>query len=594
MLPLMSVENLQVQFHSRFTQTTAVDDISFDIHQGETLAVVGESGSGKSVTALSIMGLIKKAGGMVPHGTICFRNQAGKAIDLVGASETEMRSIRGNEIAMIFQEPMTSLNPVFTIRDQIKESLIRHKKCSPAEAEKRILDVMKQVRIPEPEKRLEQFPHQLSGGMRQRVMIAIALVCKPKLLIADEPTTALDVTIQAQILWLLKKLKEETDTTLMFITHDLGVVAQIAERVIVMSEGKIVETGEVNQIFKRPAVKYTRDLLNSVPVLGQNPKYSDPSSELQAKDSILKVNELTVRFPVRSHFWSKNKKDILAVENVSLKIEKGKTLGLVGESGCGKSTVCKAIVGLVQGNAGQIIVDDIAVNMKSWKQSLALRKKVQIVFQDPMAALSPRRSAYFQIAEPLIIHRYGSSSEIRERVEWLINRVGLTSAHLQRYPHEFSGGQRQRLCIARALALNPCLVIADEPVSALDVSVQAKVLDLLEEIQDEFGVSYLFVSHDMAVVERMCQDVAVMHMGRILEYGKREAVFSSPKHPYTQNLLQSVPVPDPDVAFRLPSFYEEGRKTPLVNAKELAITPVVYTQESSNHFVAYDKAVATL
>ena len=592
MQPLLSIRDLGVQFSSQFSVGTAVRSVSFDIQPGETLAVVGESGSGKTVTALSIMGLVRKAGGTISNGSIIFRQEMQSEIDLVTASESVLQSILGNEIAMIFQEPMTSLNPVFTVRDQISEVLITHKKLSLEEAEIQVLEVMRQVLIPEPERRLNQYPHELSGGMRQRVMIAMALVCRPKLLIADEPTTALDVTIQAQILWLLRKLKEETGTALMFITHDLGVVAQIAERVVVMSNGEVVETGEVGQIYAAPSQEYTQNLLAAVPVLGARTADRDAGTTKDVQeDPILSINNLSIRFPIKTHFWSRVRKEVLAVDRVSLQIARGRTLGLVGESGCGKSTISKAIVGLAQASSGSISIDGLEINTSSTKQPLEVRRNTQIIFQDPSAALSPRRTAFAQIAEPLIIHKYGTASEIRDRVEWLLNKVGLNNEHLERYPHEFSGGQKQRLCIARALALNPKVVIADEPVSALDVSIQANVLDLMRQIQSELKITYLFISHDMAVIEEMSDEIGVMFMGRIVEYGDRESVLDNPTHPYTQNLLRAVPVPDPNVKFEPPTFYDEGRFEPIVLAGSQTLEPLQYNQVSERHFVVVEEGL---
>lgn len=592
MKPLLSIRNLEVQFSSLFSTETAVRSISFDIQPSETLAVVGESGSGKSVTALSIMGLIRKTGGTILDGSIIFRKEMQNEIDMVSASTGVLESIRGNEIAMIFQEPMTSLNPVFTVESQICEALITHKKVSLKEAKKEALEVMRQVQIPEPRQRLNQYPHELSGGMRQRVMIAMALVCRPKLMIADEPTTALDVTIQAQILWLLKKLKEETGTALMFITHDLGVVAQIAERVLVMSNGEVVETGEVGQIYAKPSQEYTKKLIGTVPVLGKrkNIQIEGTTKEVQG-EPILSIDNLSVRFPIKSHFWTRVRKEVLAVDRVSLEIAKGKTLGLVGESGCGKSTICKAIVGLAKASSGSITIDGIKISTSSTRQPLQARRNTQIVFQDPLSSLSPRRTAFSQIAEPLIIHKYGTSIEIKDRVEWLTNKVGLNSRQLERYPHEFSGGQKQRLCIARALALNPKLIIADEPVSALDVSIQANVLDLMRQIQSELNITYLFISHDMAVIEEMSDNIAVMFMGRIVEYGDRKSVLDNPTHPYTQNLLRAVPVPDPNVKFQPPQFYDEDRFDPIVEAGSQNLEPLQFKQISESHFVVQDESL---
>jgi ABC-type glutathione transport system ATPase component len=519
-----------------------------------------------------------------------FNPAADREMNLVSATESMLQTIRGNKIAMIFQEPMTSLNPVFTVRDQIREALVTHKKLSVQETETRILEVMQQVRIPEPERCLSQYPHELSGGMRQRVMIALALVCRPELLIADEPTTALDVTIQAQILWLLRKLNRETGTALMFITHDLGVIAQIAERVVVMSDGRVVEAGSLRQIYTAPTEKYTKNLLAAVPVLGARPPDEEDKIPHEAPEQpVLDIHNLSVKFPIKTRFWSRVKKELLAVDRVSFKIDKGRTLGLVGESGCGKSTICKAVVGLVQASSGSISVDGIPIDTASARQPLKVRRKTQIIFQDPMAALSPRRTAFSQISEPLYIHKYGTASEIRDRVAWLTHKVGLKTEHLERYPHEFSGGQRQRLCIARALALNPDLVIADEPVSALDVSIQAKVLELLQELQDELGVTYLFISHDMAVVEKMSDDIAVMFMGRIVEYGNRESVLNNPTHPYTQNLFKAVPVPDPNIKFQPPRFYEEGRVSTVVTTDNQELPPIHYQPASEGHFVAMEE-----
>lgn len=590
MEPLLRIRNLKVGFTSKFSQkTTAIESINIDIQPGETIGIAGESGSGKSVTALSIMGLIRKSGGEIEEGSIHFRKSQSETLDLATASESVLKSIRGNEVAMIFQEPMTSLNPVFTIGEQIRESLMIHKKFSQTEAESRVLEVMKQVHIPEPARRVKQYPHELSGGMRQRVMIAMALVCQPKLLIADEPTTALDVTIQAQILWLLKRLKEETGAALMFITHDLGVMAQIAERVVVMSNGRVVESGQVEQIYQTPKEQYTKILLSAVPVLGTRIKEAELNqTNPNTEEPLLHIKNLSVRFPIKSQFIFKKRKEVIAVENVSLKINKGKTLGLVGESGCGKSTICKAIVGLVRTQSGSITVDGMQVNTASNRQSMKLRRKIQIVFQDPMAALSPRRTAFAQISEPLYIHKYGTKAEIRDRVEWLMEKVGLKKDYLNRYPHEFSGGQRQRICIARALSLSPDLVIADEPVSALDVSIQAKVLELLQSIQQELKLTYLFISHDMAVVEKVSDEIAVMFRGRIVEYGSREAVLRNPAHAYTKNLLQAVPAPNPSIAFHPPELYGDNSDSPIVTSGTQLSGQLDFIQIEQNHFVVPD------
>ncbi|WP_434055122.1 MAG: ABC transporter ATP-binding protein [Roseibium sp.] len=576
--PILSVQNLRVSFGSGETKVEAVKGISFDLMPGETLAIVGESGSGKSVSAMSTMALIRQAGGKIDGGKIIHDGR----IDMVTATEPEARAVRGNEIAMIFQEPMTSLNPVFSVGEQIIEPLITHLGFSKAEAKTRALAAMDEVRIPEPERRFNQYPHELSGGMRQRVMIAMALVCEPKILIADEPTTALDVTIQAQILWLIKKLKADHSTAVLFITHDLGVVAQIADRVAVMQTGSLVEIGPVEQIYQSPFHPYTRRLLNAVPVLGT--AVAKPS--VKATDiPMLDLENVSVRYPIRSGLLRQVKHEVLAVDQVSFSVPKRTTLGLVGESGCGKSTIARAVIGLAEPSSGTVRVDGTDTSTLSHEQRFAFRAKTGIVFQDPFAALSPRRTAFDQIAEPMIIHKWGDQPKIRERVRWLLNRVGLSDQHLDRYPHEFSGGQRQRLCIARALALEPDLVIADEPVSALDVSVQAQVLELFSELQRELGLTYLFISHDLAIVEQVSEAVAVMFMGRLVEYGPAKTVLSDPAHDYTRNLLASIPVPDPAKPMATPQLYDEGRKSPI--APRGAITePIDFREVSTGHFVA--------
>ncbi len=576
--PVLSVENLRVSFGAGTARVEAVKGISFDLMPGETLAIVGESGSGKSVSALTTMALIRQAGGTIDAGAIRFDGK----IDMVAATEPEARKIRGNEIAMIFQEPMTSLNPVFSVGEQLIEPLVTHLGLTKAAAKARALAAMEEVRIPEPERRFRQYPHELSGGMRQRVMIAMALVCEPKILIADEPTTALDVTIQAQILWLIKKLQADHGTAVLFITHDLGVVAQIANRVAVMQTGHLVELGPVAQIYSTPEHPYTQKLLAAVPVLGEaQAKPAAPATEVP----MLEISELSVRYPVRSGLLRRVTAEVLAVDRVSLAIPRRTTLGLVGESGCGKSTISRAVIGLVAPSSGTIRVGGTDLVTLSPAERLAMQRKTGIVFQDPFAALSPRRTAFEQIAEPMVIHNWGTEAQIRDRVRWLLHRVGLGDQHLARYPHEFSGGQRQRLCIARALALEPELVIADEPVSALDVSVQAQVLDLFAELQSELGLTYLFISHDLAIVERVSETVAVMFMGRLVEYGPAKSVLSAPAHNYTKNLLASIPVPDPAKPMRTPQLYEDGRKSPIAPRGQVT-EPVAMRQVEAGHFVA--------
>ncbi|MEL6170317.1 MAG: ABC transporter ATP-binding protein [Pseudomonadota bacterium] len=576
--PVLSVQDLRVAFGAGETRVEAVKGISFDLMPGETLAIVGESGSGKSVSAMSTMALIRQAGGEIEGGKIIHDGR----VDMVAATEPEARAIRGNEIAMIFQEPMTSLNPVFTVGEQIIEPLITHLGLSQAEAKSRALAAMDEVRIPEPQRRFNQYPHELSGGMRQRVMIAMALVCEPKILIADEPTTALDVTIQAQILWLIKKLKTDHGTAILFITHDLGVVAQIADRVAVMQTGNLVEIGSVGQIYRAPSHPYTQKLLSAVPVLGTAP--AKPVLE-PADQPMLVLDEVSVRYPVRTGLLRRVTAEVLAVDRVSFEVPKRATLGLVGESGCGKSTISRAIMGLVAPSEGQIRVDGTDLSTLTDTERFAFHRKTGIVFQDPFAALSPRRTAFDQIAEPMVIHSWGSPAKIRERVRWLLNRVGLGDQHLGRYPHEFSGGQRQRLCIARALALEPELVIADEPVSALDVSVQAQVLELFSELQRELGLTYLFISHDLAIVEQVSEAVAVMFMGRLVEYGPSKTVLMSPEHDYTKNLLSSIPVPDPAKPMSAPQLYDEGRKSPIA-PRGTVTEPINMHEVAAGHFVA--------
>lgn len=575
--PVLSVQELRVVFGAGDTRVAAVKSISFDLMPGETLAIVGESGSGKSVSALSTLALIRQAGGDIEDGKIIYDGR----IDMVTATESEARSIRGNEIAMIFQEPMTSLNPVFTVGEQIIEPLITHLGLSMDEAKTRALAAMNEVRIPEPRRRYNQYPHELSGGMRQRVMIAMALVCEPKILIADEPTTALDVTIQAQILWLIKKLKSDHGTAVLFITHDLGVVAQIADRVVVMQTGNLVEIGAVDQIYRTPSHPYTQKLLSAVPVLGAAPA---KVAVAEAAPTMLALEDVSVRYPVKTGLLRRSTAEVLAVDRVSFEVPKRTTLGLVGESGCGKSTISRAVMGLAHLSSGKISVDGTDLATLSALERFAFQRKTGIVFQDPFAALSPRRRAFNQIAEPMVIHNWGSPQKIRERVRWLLNRVGLGDEHLDRFPHEFSGGQRQRLCIARALALEPELLIADEPVSALDVSVQAQVLELFSELQQELGLTYLFISHDLAIVEQVSEAVAVMFMGRLVEYGPSKKVLSAPAHDYTKNLLASIPVPDPTKTLSMPKLYAEGRKSPIIPYGTIT-GPVQMKEIGAGHYV---------
>ncbi|ACC73346.1 dipeptide ABC transporter ATP-binding protein [Paraburkholderia phymatum] len=566
---VVDIDHLTVAFRRGDTTFNAVRDLSFTVDRGETLAIVGESGSGKSVTSLALMRLVEHGGGRIASGSIAFRRRNGSVLDLAQASQATMRSIRGADIAMIFQEPMTSLNPVFTVGDQIGEAISLHQNKSRSEAHAETLRLLDLVRIPEARRVAARYPHQLSGGMRQRVMIAMALSCKPSLLIADEPTTALDVTIQAQILQLIRGLQDEMNMGVIFITHDMGVVAEVADRVLVLYRGDKVEEGESSKVFATPEHPYTTALLAAVPKLGSMQGTDAPArfslltldGEQQqphkahiaqtqtntqaAAQPILRVRDLVTRFPVRSGLFSKLTGRVHAVERVSFDLHAGETLALVGESGCGKSTTGRSLLRLVESQSGSIEFDGKDISSLSGPSLQALRRDIQFIFQDPFASLNPRLTVGFSIMEPLLVHNVASGKEAHERVEWLLDKVGLPADAARRYPHEFSGGQRQRVAIARALALNPKVVIADESVSALDVSVQAQIVNLMLDLQRELGVAYLFISHDMAVVERISHRVAVMYLGQIVEIGPRRAVFESPQHPYTKKLMGAVPVADP-------------------------------------------------
>lgn len=556
--PLATIENLRVEFQTKDGPVVGVEDVSFEIRPGETICIVGESGSGKSVSSLSLMRLIEYGGGDIAGGRLLFNRGNGEEIDLAKTDQSLMRTIRGNEIGMIFQEPMTALNPVFTVGRQLTEGLRMHKGLNKAEAEARALDLLKQVRIPEPERRLTQYPHELSGGMRQRVVIAMALACEPRLLIADEPTTALDVTIQAEILALMDRLKRETGTAVMFITHDMAVVAQMADRVVVMFRGKKVEEGAVEDIFERPQHNYTKALLAAVPKLGEmrGKAYPEPMKLLGKSDQnldpikgsdevLLEVKHLTTRFPVKGGFFRRTVANVHAVEDISFTINKGRTLSLVGESGCGKSTAGRSLLRLVEPQSGEVHLDGKDIMALGSNDLRAARLDMQMIFQDPFASLNPQMNLMSQVAEPLQNYGVAKGQELQDRIAALFDRVELPRSFLRRFPHELSGGQRQRVAIARALALNPKLIVADEAVSALDVSVQAQVLNLMMELQAELELSYLFISHDMAVVERVSHDVGVMYLGRIVELGPRAAVFENPQHPYTQALMKAVPIADP-------------------------------------------------
>jgi peptide/nickel transport system ATP-binding protein len=528
--PLLSVEHLSIEFGNR----RVVNDLSFALHSGKTLCIAGESGSGKSLTSLAIMGLLPKIA-RVPSGTLLFEGR-----DLLALPERQMQELRGKEIGMIFQEPMTSLNPLMTVGQQLEETVRRHEPVSRRQARQRAREMLDAVRVPHVDKRLVQYPHELSGGMRQRVMIAMAMVCRPRVLIADEPTTALDVTIQAQILELMRELQREFDTTLLMITHDMGVVAEMADEVVVMNQGVMEEHAPVRALFNAPQAAYTQKLLAAVPVLGTAPK---PESRA-AQPVVLEVTDLTVRFPLRSG-WFEEARNVHAVENVSFSLRQGETLGIVGESGCGKSTTGKALMSMLAYDGSVKLLGRELSGLKG-EALKPVRQDIQMIFQDPYASLNPRKSILDLVGEPLLIHGQTDFSQRKARVTQLLEQVGLPGEAMERYPHMFSGGQRQRICIARALALNPKVIIADESVSALDVSVQAQVLDLLERLQEEYQLSYVFISHDMAVVERICHRVAVMFCGQIVEIGQRDQVLGNPQHPYTRRLLSAVPMPDVD------------------------------------------------
>ena len=557
--PVLSVSGLTTSFMLERRWIPVVRNVSFDIAPRETVAIVGESGSGKSVTALSIMRLIPQEIGRV-EGRVML---AGR--DLLALPEASMTSIRGNDVAMIFQEPMTSLNPVLTIGFQIAEALIQHRGLSRAAAEAETIRLLDRVRIPAATSRFHEHPHRFSGGMRQRVMIAMALACRPKLLIADEPTTALDVTIQAQILELLKELQQEEGMSILFITHDMGVVAEIADRTVVMYGGQAVETDATTRVFAAPSHPYTRALLAAVPRLGSmdgrtrpmrfpivdkvtgtsDEPVETPDTVSTAERPLLEVSGLTTRFPIRSGLFGKVSGRVHAVENISFTLRAGETLALVGESGCGKSTTGRSILRLLEPDSGTVLVDGQDVLAMNGRALRDFRKQMQIVFQDPFASLNPRMSVGTAIAAPLLANGLATAAQARDKVADLLVRVGLTADMAARFPHEFSGGQRQRICIARALALGPKLIVADEAVSALDVSVKAQVVNLMLDLQASMGLAYLFISHDIAVVERMSHRVAVMYLGEIVEIGPRTALFGNPQHPYTKKLMAAVPVPDP-------------------------------------------------
>ena len=613
---LLSVEGLSVAFDGEHGPVRVVDDVSFTVAPGETVAIVGESGSGKSVTSLSLMRLVDYAGGRIVGGRIRFKGRDGRERDLASPPAEALTDMRGNDIAMVFQEPMTSLNPVFTIGDQIAEAVMLHQGLDRKAARDEALRMLEKVRIPEPARLLDRHPHQLSGGMRQRVMIAMALSCKPSLLIADEPTTALDVTIQAQILRLIRLLQEEMGMGVIFITHDMGVVAEVADRVVVMWRGRKVEEGPVERIFQAPQHPYTKALLSAVPKLGAlrgqdlpirfpllvvddakadaTPPAPPVQDTVRAADApLLEVRDLTTRFDVRKGIFGSLKARVHAVEKVSFAVRPGETLALVGESGCGKSTTGRTIMGLQSATSGSIRFDGVETATLDSNGQAKLKEKIQYIFQDPFASLNPRMTVGFSVAEPMLVHDYVPTAKpgvsrrraIEERVAELLTQVGLKPEHARRYPHEFSGGQRQRICIARALACDPKLIIADEAVAALDVSIQAQIVNLLMELQARRGLSYLFISHDMAVVERVSHRVAVMYLGQIVELGPRRSVFENPQHPYTRRLMAAVPIADPSRRTRDLRLLTGEIPSPIRNiGDEPAVQPLVPVGD--DHFVA--------
>ena len=603
---VVQVEDLSVSFKTPDRLVQAVRNVSFYVDKGETLAIVGESGSGKSVTSLSVMRLVEFGKGRITHGEILLRRRSGDVLDLVAASEPAMRTIRGADIAMIFQEPMTSLNPSFTTGNQIAEALRLHQGMDAAAAQAETLRLLETVRIPDARAIQDRYPHQLSGGMRQRIMIAMALSCRPQVLIADEPTTALDVTIQAQILQLIRQLQQDMDMGVIFITHDMGVVAEVADRVMVMHHGEKVEENASDALFNQPQHWYTKALLSAVPKLGSMKGIGQPTPfALLGADTapaheqprplsctvkyeqgpLLQVDKLVTRFDIASGLFGRVRHRVHAVEQVSFDLYPGETLALVGESGCGKTTTGRSLAQLERLRAGKILFAGQDISLLSAGQMQALRKNIQFVFQDPFASLDPRVTIGYSIMEPLLIHGVAKGRKAYERVRWLMDKCGLSPEMIDRYPHEFSGGQRQRICIARALALNPKIIIADESVSALDVSIQAQIVNLLLDLQRELGLSILFISHDMAVVERVSHRVVVMYLGQVVEIGPRSAIFENPQHPYTRKLMAAVPIADPSRRHRehsllvdeIPSAVRSVGDDPLVE-------PLV--EVGKGHFVA--------
>jgi peptide/nickel transport system ATP-binding protein len=534
---LLSVRDLRVGFATEGGEIQAVDGVSFDLAPGEVLAIVGESGSGKSVTAQTIMGLIPSRNATI-EGSVRLRGR-----ELIDAGDSAMQSVRGAQIAMIFQDPMTSLNPVYRVGAQIVEAIQAHRpELGKQEAQKRAVELLDSVGIPNPERRVDSYPHELSGGMRQRAMIAMALALEPDVLIADEPTTALDVTIQAQILRLLERLNRERNLATIIITHDLGVVAEVADRVLVMNDGKVVERGNLDEVFYSAKHPYTHKLLGAVLRLDQAP----PLRARKPEAALLEVTDLVKHYPVKRGLLIDREIDqVRAVDGVDFSVEQGETLGLVGESGSGKTTLSRTVLQLLQPSSGSVRFGGREIVGLSRREMRPLRAEMQMIFQDPYASLNPRKRVGQIVGDPLRLQGRASGAELQRTVRGLLERVGLSPEHYQRYPHEFSGGQRQRIGIARALALQPKLIVADESVSALDVSIRAQILELLLELQRDFGLTYVFVAHDIAVVRHISDRIAVMHKGKIVEQGPADQVCQRPSDPYTQSLLAAVPIPDP-------------------------------------------------
>lgn len=565
-IPILSLTDLSIAFSHEGKEHIAVNHISFNLKRGSTLGIVGESGSGKSLTSLAVMGLIPKPNGILKSGSIVFHTQDLGSQDLLQLPEKEMRLWRGKKIAMIFQEPMTSLNPAYRCGKQVMENILEHEKVTRSEARIRTLKLFREVMLPDPERAFRAYPHQVSGGQKQRVMIAMALACNPDILIADEPTTALDVTVQKTILELLRKLQKQHHISLIFISHNLDVIAEIARDVLVMYKGEIVEKGPVEQIFKHPQHPYTKGLLACRPPLGMRPRrlkviadFINDSSDtentfvnqkerklqhekLYAEKPVLRAEGINTLFTTKRNLFGKVLKQYKAVNNVSFEVYPGETLGLVGESGCGKTTLGRTLLRLIEPDAGNIIYKDLLVNELKSNELRALRKKLQIIFQDPYSSLNPRITIGEAIIEPMRLHNLHENDEARKaKVGELLQKVGLEASHYGRYPHEFSGGQRQRICIARALAVEPEFIICDESVSALDVSVQAQVLNLLNDLKKEFGLTYLFISHDLSVVRYMSDRLMVMKDGEIKEMGEADKIYANPESDYTRLLLDAIP-----------------------------------------------------